>query len=135
MGNRGRRKITAHILLAEDSVVNQEVALATLEFFGCTVEIVEDGKRAVECWQAGEYDLILMDCLMPEMDGFEATRMIRHLEKHAGRVPIIAISACNNDEIRAKQERAGMDDWLGKPFTTQELYDLLNRWLVKKTSL
>lgn len=122
-------KISADILLAEDSVVNQEVAIATLEFFGCNVDSVDNGKRAVQSWEAGTYDLILMDCLMPEMDGFEATRKIRCREEHGDRIPIIAISAHNSDEMQVQMENAGMDDWLGKPFTTEELYNLLSHWL------
>lgn len=122
-------KISADILLAEDSVVNQEVVIATLEFFGCNVDTVNNGKRAVQSWEVGTYDLILMDCLMPEMDGFEATRRIRKMEEHGNRIPIIAISGHNSDDMQVQMESAGMDDSLGKPFTTEELYEMLRRWL------
>ncbi len=124
-----QQKITAHILLAEDSLVNQEVAGATLEFLGCTVDVADNGRKAVQRWQSRQYDQILMDCIMPEMDGYEAAKTIRFLEDGVNHIPIIAISAGKIDIILPKIKRAGMDDWLMKPFTTSELYNLLCRWL------
>lgn len=126
---KGLPQISAKILLAEDSVVNQEIALATLEFFGCEVNISSDGRGAVESWRNGIFDLILMDCIMPEMDGYEATRQIRALEAETGHIPIIAISANSDRSVREKSLQAGMNDLLGKPYTTQELYDIIRKWL------
>jgi CheY-like chemotaxis protein len=130
----GLQELSASILLAEDSIVNQEVMLATLSVFGCRVDVAENGREAVNCWQTGKYDIILMDCLMPEMDGYQATAEIRRLEGGVGHIPIIAITARadNGEHLLAKD--AGMDDMLPKPFKTRDLYNLLKKWLVKTPS-
>jgi CheY-like chemotaxis protein len=127
----GLQELSVSILLAEDSIVNQEVMLATLRAFGCRVDVVENGREAVKGWQTGKYDLILMDCLMPEMDGYQATAEIRRLEGGRGHIPIIAVTARadNGEHLLAKD--AGMDDMLPKPFKTRDLYSLLKKWMTK----
>jgi CheY-like chemotaxis protein len=79
--------------MAEDSVVNQKVACRIMQKLGFRVDMVADGRAAVEAWKTGRYDLILMDCQMPELDGYEATRAIRALEHGDSRVPIVALTA------------------------------------------
>jgi len=101
------------ILLAEDTPTNQEVAKAMLRGLGCTVDIVNNGREALDAWEAQDYDLILMDCQMPEMDGFAATRAIRDADMSAGRkryVPIVAVTASVLADERAACMECGMDD-------------------------
>ena len=124
-------KIHGHILLAEDNLVNQEVAMAFLAALGLTVDIVCNGSAALDAWIGGGYDLILMDCQMPEMNGFEATRMIRNLERQGQRqsTPIVALTANAMEGDRKGCLDAGMDDYLSKPFTEDGLRETLARWL------
>jgi two-component system, sensor histidine kinase and response regulator len=118
------------VLLAEDNPVNQEVALAMLEGFGCRVEVVANGCEAVESSAHRRYDLILMDCQMPEMDGFSATAEIRRQEKANGQhLPIIALTANAMASDREECLAAGMDDYLCKPFKQEQLHAVLQRWL------
>jgi len=110
------------ILLAEDGVVNQRVAVLMLESRGHLVTVVNNGRAAVDRFEADAFDLILMDVQMPEMDGLEATRKIRSLEAEDGHIPIIAMTA---HAMRGDRERcleAGMDDYLSKPIQAQVLY-------------
>src|ERR1017187_5502549 len=90
---RARTRNRNRILLAEDNLVNQKVAQRLLEKLGYRVDVVADGGAAVAAWQTGYYDLILMDCQMPEMDGYDATREIRKLEEGKGHIPIVALTA------------------------------------------
>ncbi len=128
-------RYSARVLLAEDSVVNQKIAMHTLSVLGCKVDVVFNGKEAVEAFFRNQYDLIFMDCMMPEMDGFEATMMIRSSEsqfegtREGTRVPVIAMTARISEENREKCKEAGMDDYINKPFGTEELGNILNRWL------
>jgi len=124
------------ILVAEDNEVNQEVAVAMLQAFGCEIEAVENGRLAVDRVDNESFDLVLMDCQMPKMDGFAATREIRAREKadsesggEARRLPIIALTAHAMPGDRQECLSAGMDDYLTKPFTKNELRELLGRWL------
>ena len=120
------------ILVAEDNEINQEVAqqILTKAGFGC--EVVADGKQAVSALQSSRYDLVLMDCQMPEMDGFEATRAIRNTEREnaADRpVPIIALTANAMTGDRQKCIEAGMNDYLSKPLDPVKLIDLIQSYI------
>ena len=122
------------ILLAEDNITNQLVAVSILEKLGHRVDVAANGLEAVAAVRSMPYDLILMDCQMPEMDGFEATRRIRSGD--AGQacrsIPIIAMTARAMQGDREKCVEAGMDDYLPKPIDTAALFDTLNRWLSKE---
>jgi CheY-like chemotaxis protein len=117
------------IIVAEDNVVNQRVAVRMLEKAGHRVDLAINGREAVEAVDRKAYDLVLMDCLMPEMDGFEATRAIRAAEVGTVRhVPIVALTANAMQRDREECLAAGMDDYLTKPFTKQALTTALERW-------
>jgi signal transduction histidine kinase/DNA-binding response OmpR family regulator len=130
-------QLDAHILLAEDNIVNQEVAVAMLESFGCRVQVAENGDKAISAWRRADFDLILMDGQMPVMDGYEATRRIRAFEaasfegsgKH---ITIIALTGHAQQEDREMCLASGMDDYLAKPFNMQQLRSLLELWLPKQ---
>lgn len=126
VGKTGKR-----ILVAEDSQINQMFAEKLLTNFGFTVTIAENGAVAVSEYQSGDYDLILMDIQMPEMDGFEATAQIRQYDRDNGRSPItiIAMTANDKDEDRQKCLAAGMDDYLAKPVRKKILQDMLEKHL------
>jgi CheY-like chemotaxis protein len=124
-----RAGVRPHILLAEDNAVNQKVACRTLEKLGYRVDIAQDGDAAVKAWESGRYDLILMDCQMPVLDGYEATREIRRRETAGQRIPIIALTAhaMKGADIACKE--AGMDEHLTKPINRVELDACLQRYL------
>jgi CheY-like chemotaxis protein/HPt (histidine-containing phosphotransfer) domain-containing protein len=110
------------VLLAEDNPVNQTLAMRILEKLGHKVQVVNNGREALERSQAEEFDLILMDVQMPEMDGLEATTAIRAAESHTGKhVPIVAMTAHAMKGDREKCLSAGMDGYLSKPIRTDEL--------------
>ena len=116
------------ILLAEDNAVNRLIAVRTLEKLGCHVEWVSTGHEAVEKVDRGDYDLVFMDCQMPEMDGYEATTEIRRLHASGPRVPIIAITAEAMEGDREKCLLAGMDDYVSKPIDPGTVRDAVERW-------
>jgi signal transduction histidine kinase len=122
--------IGAKVLLVEDNPVNVMVASVTLRNSGCEVALAANGKIGVEMAISGKYDCILMDVRMPVMDGLEATRQIREIEKTTGHhVPIIALTASALTDDRNECFEAGMDDYLGKPFNLDSLKNTLSRWL------
>ena len=122
------------VLVVEDHPVNQILARTALQRLGCEVDLASGGKEGVEAATSHDYDLVLMDCQMPDVDGYEATRQIRHWESLQGasglrtRIPIVALTAHAMPGDREKCEAAGMDDYLSKPFSGQDLLDVLQRW-------
>ncbi|MGZ5008452.1 MAG: response regulator [Methylobacter sp.] len=117
-----------HILMAEDNRVNQEVGRAVLKKLGCTVIMANNGLEALELWRQGGMDLILMDCMMPDMDGYESTRRIREEEAESARKPHIPIIALTANALESDKERClatGMDDYLPKPFRIEALRSIL----------
>jgi two-component system sensor histidine kinase/response regulator len=122
-----RARSRNRILLAEDNLVNQKVALRQLEKLNYRVDVVADGRAAVAAWQAGNYDVILMDCQMPEMDGYEATREIRRLEEGKRHIAIVALTAHAMTGDEEKCRAAGMDAYLTKPIDRDKLDACLER--------
>jgi signal transduction histidine kinase/DNA-binding response OmpR family regulator len=128
-------RLHGHVLLAEDNDVNQTVARAMLESFGLRVSSAENGLQALEAVAVQRFDLVLMDCQMPELDGFEATRRLRLREQErngveaAQRLPILAVTANAVEGDRERCLAAGMDAYLSKPFRQAELHAALLRWL------
>ncbi len=118
--SRGNR-----VLLAEDNLVNQKVALRMLERLGYRADVAADGQAAVTAWRTGEYDAVLMDCEMPVMDGYEATREIRRLEAGDRHTPIIALTAHAMKGAEAACLACGMDAYLSKPIEPEKLRTVL----------
>jgi CheY-like chemotaxis protein/HPt (histidine-containing phosphotransfer) domain-containing protein len=119
------------ILLADDNVVNQKVALAQLKKLGLKAVVVPNGRAAVEEVIRRNYALVLMDCQMPELDGFEATAAIRRAELSTGRhIPIIGLTAHAMEGDREKCIESGMDDYLSKPTSLQKLSKALRKWIL-----
>jgi signal transduction histidine kinase/DNA-binding response OmpR family regulator len=125
-----RKHLTCNILLAEDNPVNVEVAREYLTSFGCTVSVVGNGLEAIAALKSSKFDLVLMDCQMPIMDGLTATRRIRDTEKTRGltAVPIVALTANAFAEDRARCFDAGMNGYLSKPYSEDQLYDAVADW-------
>lgn len=118
------------ILLAEDSLVNQKLAVGLLQKYGHTVDVVGDGRAALATVETQDYDLVLMDVQMPEMDGLEATRAIRVREaRHGGHLPIIAMTAHAMKGDRERCLEAGMDSYVAKPIRARELFEAIARVL------
>jgi PAS domain S-box-containing protein len=124
-----RMREAHHILLAEDNLVNQKVACRILEKMDYRVDVAADGEAAFAAWQSGRYDLILMDCQMPVMDGYETTRKIRGHEAPGAHIPIIALTAHAMKGADNECRAAGMDDYLSKPIDRLQLQQCLARWL------
>jgi PAS domain S-box-containing protein len=124
-------KYGGRVLLAEDNRVNQLVVTRLLARLGLPLELAENGREAVQKALSGSYDLIFMDCQMPEMDGYEATRAIRSAEQNGGHShrTIVAMTAGAMPEDRALCMQAGMDDYVTKPLTRDALVEVLERWL------
>jgi CheY-like chemotaxis protein len=117
------------VLLAEDSIVNQKVVVRMLENLGCRIDTVANGREAVEAVTTLVYDLVFMDCRMPEMDGYDATAAIRTHEAATGdHIPIIAMTANAMREDRDQCLQAGMDDYVSKPVTAEKLHSILMKW-------
>jgi signal transduction histidine kinase/CheY-like chemotaxis protein len=121
----------ADVLLVEDNMVNQKLALMQLKKIGYRADVATNGREALDCLDQGGYQIILMDCQMPIMDGFETTRAIRKKEQRTGdRIPIVAMTA---NAMKGDAERcfeAGMDDYLSKPVNLERLESVLQKWLV-----
>ena len=117
------------VLLAEDNAVNQKVALLILKGLGIEADVVATGVEALDALVGVSYDLVLMDCQMPEMDGFEATRRIRERERGSRRLPVVAMTANAMVGDREKCLKAGMDDHIPKPVRVEALHAALSRWL------
>jgi len=127
-------KSHARILLAEDNQVNQQVAKRMLEKIGCHVDVVGNGVEALSMLQRFPYDLIFMDCQMPEMDGYEATLKIRGLAGEFKNIPVIALTANVMEGDRDKCIQAGMNDYVGKPVKKEALLGALDKWLFRPRS-
>ncbi len=119
------------ILMAEDNSINQRVGKLILQRAGYNIDLVADGNEALEAHRSNPYDVILMDCQMPTMDGFEASRQIRRLEQ-----PQPAIIAVTANALVGERERclnAGMDDYLSKPFQAEQLVAVVRKWVEART--
>lgn len=120
------------VIVAEDDIANQKVAKGMLELLGCDVEIVDNGVKAVELAESGEYAALFLDCRMPELDGFDAARRIRSGEAIGARLPIVALTGYAREEERQRCIDAGMDDVLVKPFDLTVLSDTVERWIADR---
>jgi CheY-like chemotaxis protein/HPt (histidine-containing phosphotransfer) domain-containing protein len=128
----------ARLLLAEDNPFNQDIATRVLEHMGCRIVTAENGAVAERLLTQEKFDLVLMDCEMPELDGFEVTRRFRTIERRtaeserrvaSARVPVVALTAHAEDDMRQKCLAAGMDDLLVKPFKNAQISQTLRRWI------
>ena len=123
-------QINARILLAEDNKANQRVSAVMLQKVGVEVDIAEDGLQVLSLVTQKDYDLILMDCQMPNMDGLEATAELRQMQDGKYKnLPIIALTADVQQDTREKCEEVGMNDFLSKPFTFDKLIKVLQKRL------
>lgn len=124
------------ILVVDDTPINLELAIALLEDEGFNTEQAENGLIALNKVKSGRYDIIIMDCLMPEMDGFESTRAIREWEEKNQHppIPIIALTASALNETREKCQQAGMDDFITKPIDSKTLMDIVKKYLKRPTN-
>ncbi|QDS91534.1 Sensor histidine kinase RcsC [Roseimaritima multifibrata] len=137
MDDKPKAAFSCHALIAEDNHINQLYIAELMKYLGCTCDVVENGDEALNALQKNRYDLILMDCQMPEMDGFTATREIRRLQSVGElpeQLPIIALTA---NALKGDRERcldAGMDDYLTKPLLAAQLQAMLEKHLEKASS-
>ncbi len=119
----------ASVLVVEDSEINQLVAEGMLRRLGCTVEVAENGRLALEALAARRFDLVLMDCQMPELDGFDTTTELRRREEGGARTPVVAMTASVTSEEREHCRLVGMDDFVAKPVTLAALSAAVERWV------
>ncbi len=122
------------VLVVEDNHINQQVTMTMLRRAGCRVALASNGRKALEASSSGSYDIIFMDCQMPEMDGYECARIIRQREaengaRHGRPIPVVALTAHAMKGDREKCLEAGMNDYLSKPFSRRQLQTVLGRWL------
>ncbi len=127
----------ARVLVVEDNFLNQKVACTHLEKLGCEIQVAKDGKEGVELVQAAAtpFDLVFMDCHMPVMDGYAATRAIRNLPGSTGRVPIVALTAASTQADIDMSFQSGMNDHITKPARRTSLLEALERWAIKNEDL
>lgn len=121
-------QLTGKILVVEDDIVNQKLTCSILKKVGLDFELACQGEEAIELWKKNNFNLILMDCQMPIMDGYIATQKIREMETN-NRTPIIALTANSMENDDKRCINSGMDDFLSKPFTIQDLVSMLEKWL------
>ncbi|GLQ30347.1 GAF domain-containing hybrid sensor histidine kinase/response regulator [Litoribrevibacter albus] len=121
--------LSGHVLLVEDNLINQQIAQGFLENLGISYDVAENGKIALEKIEANDYNLILMDCLMPVMDGYQATEIIRTLNSPKNKLPVLALTANALSSDIEKCRSAGMDDHIGKPINPKDLEQKLKKWL------
>jgi CheY-like chemotaxis protein len=124
----------ARVLLVEDNLINQELAVTLLTDAHIEVMVAGDGRQALEVLERHTFDAILMDCQMPEMDGYEATRLLR-LRPHLKSVPVIAMTANVMTGDREKVLAAGMTDYIAKPINVMEMFATLTRWIGRSDPL
>ncbi len=127
--SESRRSSQPHVLVAEDNVVNQKIAVKLLAALGCKTDVADNGREAVQAVSRSSYDLVLMDCQMPVLDGYAATGEIRKLDSSRKSVPIVALTANAMAGDREKCLDAGMDDYLAKPLRKAALAQTLARWI------
>jgi CheY-like chemotaxis protein len=124
----------ARILAAEDNLINQKVISRMVEKLGCQISVVDNGKEAIQALEESHYDLVLMDCHMPEMDGYIATQKIRMSKNEAIKnIPIVAVTANSRKGERERCLEAGMNEYMCKPITEAQLYKVLRRFLLSNT--
>jgi PAS domain S-box-containing protein len=124
-----QKRWSIHILLAEDDPVNRKLAATVLERAGFPVDAVDNGQKAIQTLKGKNYDLILMDVQMPEMNGFEATKAIRQMGKKGKHIPIVAMTAHAMQGDKERCLKAGMDDYISKPIEPQILIETIERWI------
>jgi CheY-like chemotaxis protein len=125
--------LAGRILVVEDDALNQNLICRMLEKHGLKGTVAADGAAAVDFAERESWDLILMDCQLPGMDGFEATRLIR-AGKMGRKIPIVALTANSETEVRVACAQAGMDDFLAKPVRRAELHACLKKWLGNRSA-
>ncbi len=126
---KGIPTVSPRILVADDNSTNQRVARLTLEWLGCTVDVVSNGREALEILNVFPYDLIFMDCEMPEMNGFDATAELRRRMKGKKHIPVVAMTARASGSDHQQCKAAGMDDFLTKPIEPEKLTPVLQKWI------
>jgi len=119
----------ARILIVEDTLQNQRLLKSMLNRLGYKADAVHNGQEALDLLAKQAYDLVLMDCKMPVLDGYEATRRLRQMESEGAHTIVIGVTANAMDGDREQCLEAGMDDYLSKPFRLQEITDLIQKWL------
>ncbi len=125
------RRTGARVLLAEDNLTNQQVALGILRKLGLEADVVANGREAIEALRNIPYHLVLMDVQMPEVDGLDATRTVRAAGRGNSAIPIIAMTACAMEQDRKRCLEAGMDDYIAKPVTPESLARIVEKWLAR----
>jgi CheY-like chemotaxis protein len=122
--------LCGRVLIADDNPISQKVAAQMVEKLGCSVDIAANGREALEAVARTKYDAVLMDCQMPDINGFDAAAEIRRREGGGSHVPIIAMTANTACDDRVRSLAAGMDDFLSKPFEAKAFAEMLARWVV-----